>query len=84
MNNHDKLIQEINQISDYLAATLLDIVYQLKNYHPPSQNIPNPIQAPTLNAFIGASKNSPSSLGDPVAIQQMLARFVQRLKLLSV
>ncbi len=30
MNNHDKLIQEINQIPDHLVVTLIDIIHQLK------------------------------------------------------
>lgn len=72
MNNHDKLIQELNQIPDHLAATLLDIVYQLKKCDHYTPNTPKPIQSPTLHSFLGALKTSPSFLGDPVAIQHQM------------
>ena len=72
MNNHDKLRQELNQIPDHLAVTLLDIIHQLKKHSFYSSNTPKPIQSSTLNSFVGALKNSPSFLDNPVTIQRQM------------
>jgi hypothetical protein len=70
MNNHDKLIQEINQIPDHLIGTLIDIIHQLKKHHLHSSKTSQAVPSSNLNAFIGALKQSPSSSGDPVTIQR--------------
>lgn len=72
MNNHDKLIQEINQIPDHLVVTLIDIIHQLKKNYLHSSQTSQTVPSSNLSTFIGALKKSPSFSGDPVNIQRQM------------
>lgn len=72
MSKREQLRQELEQIPEHLAETLLNILHQLQTE---AQNAPIPpdqAQPLPLNAFVGLLKNFPSFSGDPVTIQRQM------------
>lgn len=72
MNKRDQLIQELEKVPDHVVEKLLDIFHQLQAHSQLSDFTSDQSNALTLDAFVGALKDSPSFPGDPLVVQRQM------------